>query len=327
MSTRRAGEATAESAVEGVGVGRATLYGAGVAFWGYLVVRWFHDWVVEPGVGVSRREPFVSSDGVLALAERLGAVGGPAAVAVDPVAGFLEFVGFGLGVLPQLAEGAWATVVLTVVGMLGGLVIAVPVAVARVYGGRLLSALALAYTELIRGTPLLAQLFVLYFGLRLSAEIRQLPFVGTGVVPEEAFFVAAIGFVVNSAAYQAEYFRGAFQSVDEGQLVAARSVGLSQLEGIRFVVVPQALRYGIPAWSNEFVYLVKYSSLAAFITVPELFFRADAIGSKTFAIVEVLTLAGLFYLALVLTVTRLTRRLERAVAIPGVGSDVEPRSA
>jgi polar amino acid transport system permease protein len=305
MSTGTADDARTDRGTRSLTVGQLLLYAGAVAFWGYLFVRWTYNWVVEPGVGVSSREPFFSPEPFYAVRDALNAVGGVASLVLDPVAGLFDFLGFGITALPQLAEGAWATILLTLVGMLLGLVIAVPLTVARVYGGRVLSGVALAYTELIRGTPLLAQLFVLQFGIKLSSSIRQLPLVGTGVVPEEAFFVATIGFVFNSAAYQSEYFRGAFQSVDEGQLTAARSVGLSKLDGIRYVVVPQALRYGI---------------------VKELFFRADAIGSETFAIVEVLTLAALFYLALVLTATRLTKAVERAVAIPGVGSDVEARS-
>jgi polar amino acid transport system permease protein len=188
-----------------------------------------------------------------------------------------------------------------------------------VYGGTTARWLALSFTELIRGTPLLAQLFVLFFGLGLTTYIRAVPGVGQGFVPDQAVWVAVIGFTINSSAYQAEYIRSALQSVDAGQLTAARAVGLSELGGIRYVVLPQALRYAIPGWSNELVYLIKYSSLAAFITVPELFFRGRAVASETFRFTVMFTLVALFYLAIVLSASRVMGYLEEATAIPGLG--------
>ncbi|PSP49202.1 amino acid ABC transporter permease [Halobacteriales archaeon QH_7_69_31] len=281
------------------GARRLVLVAVGVLFWGWLLARWLHDWVLAPDVT------------------------GAAAGALEWLAGGVEFAAFTAASMPALAAGAWITVYLTVLSILLGLVIAVPLAVARIYGGPVLRWIALSYTELIRGTPLLAQLFVLYFGLPTTRYIRDIPGVGEGVVPYAAIWVAVIGFTINSSAYQAEYIRSALQSVDPGQLVAARSVGLSRLEGIRYVVLPQGLRYAIPGWTNELVYLVKYSSLAAFITVPELFRAARNIGSDTFRVLDIYLVAALFYLSLVLTLSVAMRRFEAAVAIPGVGSASE----
>ncbi len=190
-------------------------------------------------------------------------------------------IALAIDISPALAAGAWYTIVLTGVSIGLGFFIAVPVAVLRVYGGPF-RWLSLAYTELIRGTPLLAQLFVLYYGLPLAVWLNDVSVVGQGFVPEYAFWIAIVGFTINGSAYQAEYIRGALESVDEGQLTAARAIGLSRLEGIRYVVLPQTLRYAIPAWTNELVYLIKYSSLAGFITVPELYYRASRIASSTF---------------------------------------------
>jgi len=305
------------------GARRLVLIGVGVLFWGWLIARWLHDWVLAPDVNTSDREPFVPPARLEAVAEQLhelAAGAGAAAGLLEWLAGGVEFAAFGVDSMPALAAGAWITVYLTVLSILLGLVIAVPLAVARTYGGPVLRWIALSYTELIRGTPLLAQLFVLYFGLPTSRYIRTIPGVGEGVVPYAAIWVAVIGFTINSSAYQAEYIRSALQSVDPGQLVAARSVGLSRLEGIRYVVLPQGLRYAIPGWTNELVYLVKYSSLAAFITVPELFRAARNIGSDTFRVLDIYLVAALFYLALVLTLSVAMRHFEAAVAIPGVGA-------
>ena len=306
------------------GFRRILVVGVGVLFWGWLVVRWLHDWFLAPEVNTSDREPFVPPELFEAGATRLrtlAASGAPGAGAIEWSAGGLEFLAFGARAMPALATGAWLTVVLTVVSILLGLVIAVPLAVARTYGGAPLRWVALTYTEFIRGTPLLAQLFVLYYGLNASLVVNAFPGVGRGqLVSNTAAMVAIIGFTINSSAYQAEYIRSALQSVDPGQLTAARSVGLSRLEGIRHVVLPQGLRYAIPGWTNELVYLVKYSSLAAFITVPELFRQARNIASDTFRVLDIYLWAAILYLALVLSLSVAMSRFEARVAIPGVGS-------
>jgi polar amino acid transport system permease protein len=290
-------------------------------FWGWLVVRWLYDWVIVPGTNVSARQTFVPTEAIVALGERLRSVeAGPFSDLLDWLGGGADFVAFGLEALPQLAAGAWLTVVLTVVSILLGLVLAVPLSVARVYGGRVLRWPALGFTELIRGTPLLAQLFVLYFGLGLTQYVRAVPGVGTGDVLGTAVVVALIGFTINSAAYQAEYIRSALLSVEDGQLTAARAIGLSKLDGIRHVVLPQGLRFAIPGWSNELVYLIKYSSLASFITVSELFFRAESIGSESYRYVEIYTVAAVFYVLMVLSASWAMSVFERRVSIPGLGT-------
>ncbi|MBV0924771.1 amino acid ABC transporter permease [Halomicroarcula limicola] len=296
---------------------------AGLAvFWGWLLIRWTNDFLLPNSLAFPSDRSFVpvapfasAAESVAAVAASLGVVGAP----LDALAGVLSFVAGAIPSLPPLARGAWLTIVLTVAGIAFGFVLAVPLSVARVYGGRGLRWLSLSYTELIRGTPLLAQLFVLYFGLPLTQIIRTLPGIGVGMVPGTAVWVAIIGFTLNSAAYQAEYIRSALESVDAGQLTAARSIGLSKVDGIRYVVLPQGLRYAIPGWSNELVYLIKYSSLAAFITVRELFFQAESIANDTFRYTELFVLAALFYLALVVSASLLMNVVEERTSIPGLG--------
>lgn len=312
----RAAEASAD-----LSVGRTAGVVAAAAFWGWLLLRWLNNWLLPAGVGVPPGEPFVDPNGVRALGVVVEIDLVAFTVRVD-LAGLFDSFAFAVEFLPALADGAWLTVVLTVVSIALGFVIAVPLSVARVYG-RYSAYLSLAYTELLRGTPLLAQLFVLYYGLNLSQYVRGLPL--EGLFPGPAVYVATLGFVLNSAAYQAEYIRTALLSVDERQLRAARAVGLSQLEGIRFVALPQGLRYAIPGWSNELVYLIKYSSLAAFVTVPELFNVANAIASDNLEYTSIFTLVALIYLGLVISAANLTERLERAVSVPGIGASSESR--
>ena len=325
-----------EAVGEAVG-GRRVLTVLGTAFWAWLSVHWVYrnglldavltsvglGGVLRSGVNVRDREPFVPgtllervADALSEVAAGLGVVGTP----VGWLAWLVDAAALGVDSMPALAAGAWLTVLLTVASILLGLCIAVPLAVARVYGGPVLGAVALVYTELIRGTPLLAQLFVLFFGLQLQGFFDGLPGVGGTVVPSTPVLVAIVGFTINSSAYQAEYIRSALTSVDAGQLTAARAVGLSKLEGIRHVVLPQGLRYAIPGWTNEFVYLVKYSSLAAFISVPELFNQARDVGNDLARTTEMYVVAAVFYLMLVLTAAALMSRFEARVAIPGVGS-------
>ena len=316
---------------------RLAVLAVGAVFWTWLLARWtYHNSVVDwlftsLGVsdlirserGVRQREGWVPAGPFEAAADAVAGVAGAlgsASVTFDWLVWLLDLAAFATTTAPALASGAFITVYLTVLSMLFGLVIAVPLAVARVYGGRTLRTLSLAYTELIRGTPLLAQLFFLYFGLPLASIAEDLGFTGQPPMPRAAAAVAVVGFTINSSAYQSEYIRSALQSVDSGQLTAARAVGLSKLAGIRHVVLPQGLRFAIPGWTNEFVYLIKYSSLAAFITVPDLFRRARTIGSDTFQFTDIYVIVALFYLALVLTTALAMGRLERRVAIPGLGS-------
>ncbi|WP_224334880.1 amino acid ABC transporter permease [Haloprofundus halobius] len=283
--------------------GRALLVAAGVLFWGWLLLRWLNDWL--GGLFVPVGEPFVPP----ATVESLGA-------GVPGLAGAFESLAFAVEYLPTLSEGLWLTLVLTILGIFFGFFIAVPLSVARVYGN-LSKYVSLVYTELLRGTPLLAQLFVLYYGLNFSGFI---PGFLDGVFANNAAWAALVGFILNSAAYQSEYIRSALQSVDAGQLTAGRAIGLSKVDAIRYVVLPQGLRFAIPGWTNELIYLIKYSSLAAFITVPELFKRANDIASSNFRYTAMFTITAVLYLALVITASRLMGWVEDRTAIPGLGT-------
>ncbi len=310
-------------------VSRDTLHSAGIEqlvvgsglilFWGWLLARWVNDWLLAPlGVGPGAGEHIIAPSAIASVGSTLSGASGPASALVSPLGGALTGMATAIEIAPSIATAVVFTIALTVAGMLLGLVLAVPLAVLRVYGGPF-RWLALAYTELIRGTPLLAQLFVWYYGLPLAVWLQGVGPIG-GALPEQAFWIAIFGFTINSSAYQAEYIRGALESVDTGQLTAARAIGLSKLEGIRHVVLPQTLRYAVPAWTNEFVYLAKYSSLAAFLNVPEVYYQAEQIASQTFAYTPIFGFVGLVYLGLVLSITDGMRRVERAIAIPGLGS-------
>ncbi len=316
--------------------GRILLIISGGVFWGWLFARWaFHNSLFDriatsvgaPDLfqsefGIRQRDPWFPAEPFQHLADIVGSLVqelGPVGFVLDWLRWLLELLAFATTAEPALASGAFITVYMTIIAMFLGLLLAVPLAVARSYGGPILRWISLGYTELIRGTPLLAQLFLLYYALPLAGIIDGFAITDWEGIPRAAIWVAVIGFTLNSAAYQSEYIRSALQSVDRGQIIAARSVGLSYIQGIRHIVLPQGLRFAIPGWSNEFVYLIKYSSLAAFITVPELFRQARNIGSDTFQFTDIYIIVALLYLGLVLTISFLMAHFEEYVALPGVG--------
>jgi len=206
---------------------------------------------------------------------------------------------------PHLLAGLAVTLELIVCAAPLGLLIGIVIAVSRAYGGPILSPLAYIYQIIFRGTPLLLQLFVIYYGL---------PRLGIVLNPLSA---AIIGFGLCSGAYHSEYFRGALLSIPVGQLEAARTLGMGKLQTIKSIVLPQMIRRAIPGCSNEVTYLIKYSSLAYLVTVIDLTGQGRLIAYATFRFFDVFLIVGLIYLGLVTIANNLLQRLERKVRIPG----------
>ena len=209
--------------------------------------------------------------------------------------------------LPQLLSGLVVTVEITVLCIAMGIVVGLFLTMARLYGTRPIYWAATVYINFFRGTPILVQLFLVYYGLP-SLGIRLEPFVAG---------VLALG--LNTSAYQAEYFRGAIQSLPSGQMLAARSIGMSRAQALRWVVLPQALRLVIPPWSNELILMLKYSSIVFFATVTDLMGAGRIIASETFRYFEVFILVAALYLVLVLALSWGLRRLEARLRVPGLG--------
>lgn len=209
--------------------------------------------------------------------------------------------------MPQLLQGLVVTIEITVLCIAMGIVIGLGLAMARLYGYRPIYWLATVYISFFRGTPILVQLFLVYYGLP-SLGLKLAPFVAG---------VLALG--LNTSAYQAEYFRGAIQSLPSGQMLAARSIGMSRFEALRSIVLPQALRLVIPPWSNELILMLKYSSIVFFATVTDLMGAGRIIASDTFRYFEVFIVVALLYLAIVLVLSWGLRRLETHIRVPGLG--------
>jgi len=210
-------------------------------------------------------------------------------------------------VFPPVLEGALVTLKLIALSIPLGLISGILIAVGRVYGNKLISSFCTVYTLFFRGTPLLVQLFILYFGF---------PSIGIFFSP---FVAAVIGFILCSGAYHSEYIRGAIQSIKVGQMMAAEALGMTRSKAILYIILPQALRRAIPGCSNEIIYLIKYSSLAFMVTCVELTGAGKIIASRYFAYTEVFLVIGIIYLLMVSVVTKLLNMLEKKLEIPGLG--------
>ncbi|MDR1944433.1 MAG: amino acid ABC transporter permease [Synergistaceae bacterium] len=189
-----------------------------------------------------------------------------------------------------------------------GLLLGMSIAIGRVYGDRVVSGICGAYVVIVKGTPLLILLFVIYFCL---------PTFGILLSP---FVSSVIGFIMCSGAYISEYVRGAILSVRSGQVTAALSLGMSRIQAIIFIVMPQAARRALPGCSNEIIYLIKYSSLAYMLSFIELTGAGKMVATRSFRFTLVFSVVGLIYLTMVSAASALFMLLEKKLAIPGFES-------
>jgi His/Glu/Gln/Arg/opine family amino acid ABC transporter permease subunit len=208
---------------------------------------------------------------------------------------------------PRYLSGAWLTIQLVVISAILGLLLAVPVALARLSKNPGVRGAATAYSLFFRGTPLLVQIFLVYFGLGQFGFVRSSflwPFL------REAYVCALITFVLNTAAYSAEVVRGGILAVPKGEIEAARACGMSTFATYRLVILPRAFSIALPAYSNEVIILMKGTALASTITLLELMGEAQLISSRTYKPIQVFAIAGIIYYALTLIISWIFRWLE-----------------
>ncbi|PHM59858.1 MULTISPECIES: amino acid ABC transporter permease [unclassified Xenorhabdus] len=199
---------------------------------------------------------------------------------------------------PMIYAGLTFTIPLTLITFALGLTLGFIVALIRLYGPKPLVVVVRFYVWLIRGTPLLVQLFLIFYAL---------PSIG---ITLEAFTSAVIGFTLNVGAYTSEVIRAALSSVPKGQWEASHSIGMSWWQSLRRIVLPQAARVSIPPLSNTFISLVKDTSLASVITVPEMFLAAQRIAAVTYQPLILYTEAAILYLLLSSLLSALQTRME-----------------
>ncbi|WP_128895761.1 amino acid ABC transporter permease [Longirhabdus pacifica] len=209
--------------------------------------------------------------------------------------------------LPPMLEGAiFYTIPLSIISFIVGIVLALLTAFARISSVTPLQMIARVYVSAIRGTPLLVQLFIIFYAL---------PAVGVTLDP---FPTAVIGFSLNVGAYASEIIRAAIQSIPKGQWEAASSIGMSYRQALFRIILPQATRVSVPPLSNTFISLVKDTSLASLILVTEMFQRAKEVAAATYEVLFVYSLAALLYwiICFILSILqdRMERRLDRYVS-------------
>lgn len=211
--------------------------------------------------------------------------------------------------LPKLLQGAQLTLEITLLSLLIGLVIAVPVALMRLSKNPLLWMPAYTYILYFRGTPLLIQLFLIYYG---SGQFRpELSELGLWGMFREAYFCGVLALTLNTGAYTAEIFRGAIQAVPAGDIEAAKACGMGRGLMFRRIILPKAMRLAWPMYGNEVVFLMQATSLVSVITLLDLTGIAGRIISKTFAVYEIYIMTALLYLAITYIIVFLFKRIER----------------
>lgn len=206
--------------------------------------------------------------------------------------------------LPFLAMGAVLTMKFAVASMVLGMILGLAVAIMRIGNNLALSALAQGYVSLMRGTPLLVQMFVIYYGL---------PDIGISLDPTSA---GILTLTLNAGAYLSESMRGAILGIGRGQWAASHSLGLTHIQTLSYVVCPQALRLAVPSLGNTLISLIKDTSLVSVITVTELLRSTQEIIASTFRPLPLYLAAAVIYWVLSTLLSRLQVRIEKRCALP-----------
>ncbi len=217
----------------------------------------------------------------------------------------LEIVTSNLGLYLQ---GLWTTVWLVALSLVVGLLVAVPLGILRTSRNPLLNGPVWAYTYFFRGTPLLVQLFMIYYGSGQFAAIRESIF---WPLLSQAWFCALLAFTLNTAAYTAEIVRGAIVTTPTGEIEAAKACGMSPALMYRRIVLPSAFRRALPAYGNEVIFMLHGSAVASVVTIVDLTGAAGIVNARYYAPYEAFLTAALFYMALTFLIVRLFALVER----------------
>lgn len=219
----------------------------------------------------------------------------------------MELSQFYQDLLVGLNKGVVMSIALIIPSALGGICIGMSVGALRTFAPKVVRKTGDAYAALFRGTPLVVQLFILYYGL---------PNVGIYLSP---YFAAVIGFMLCSGAYQSEYVRGALLSIKRGQYLGCQALGFTTFQTVFWIIIPQAMRRAIHGCGNEIIYLIKYSSLAYIVTCTELTGEGNTIATEYFRFTEVFMIVGVYYLILVSCAMLVLKKLEQWLHVPGFG--------
>lgn len=220
--------------------------------------------------------------------------------------------------LPKLLSGTVLTLELVGISLVIGLLLALPMALMRVARRPLVRMLPYGFIFFFRGTPLLVQIFMIYYGASQFEWVRESVL---WPILREPYWCAIIAFALNTGAYTTEILRGAIQAVPPGEIEAARAIGMSLPLAYRRIILPQAVRIGLPAYGNEIILMIKGSALASTITLLDLTGMARTLIARNYLPVEMFLAAGLIYLAMTLVLTQVFKVLERRL-----GRHLRPRT-
>lgn len=209
-----------------------------------------------------------------------------------------QFMDSLLSTVSGFSQASLVTLQLTIVSLVIASLIGFVVALMKISNNNILSWIANLYIGIIRGTPLIVQIMWLYFGI-------------TQIIVLSAFWAGAIALAIHSGAYIAEIFRGAIQSIDKGQMEAAESLGMTKRQAMTRIIFPQAFKRSIPPLGNQFIIGLKDSSLVAFIGITEIFNLSMSQAAATFRQLEFYTIAGIYYLILVVIFTIIVNKIEK----------------
>jgi arginine/ornithine transport system permease protein len=210
--------------------------------------------------------------------------------------------------LPLYFSGAWTTLQLLLISLSLGLLLAIPLGVLRAMPNRWLSGPIWLYTYVFRGTPMLVQLFLIYYGLAQFEVVRESiawPWLSS------AWFCACLSFVLNTCAYTVEIVAGSIRALPHGEIEAAKSLGMSRWVLLRRIVLPSALRRALPAYSNEAIFMLHGTALASIVTIMDITGAARQVNATYYLPFEAFITAAVFYFLLTLTLVGLFHAAER----------------
>ena len=202
--------------------------------------------------------------------------------------------------------GAVNTVAIVVGAMAFGFFIGLPLSLVQVYGNNILKFIANIYVWFFRGVPVLVLLFLFYFGLFTLIDLNI-----------SAFWSAVLVLGLRGGAYQSQIFRGSIQSIPEGQLKAAKALGMTDAQGILYIILPQVIRISLPGWSNEYSIVLKDSAIAFVLGTSEIMSRTHFVASRTYEQLAMYLCAGVIYFILTWAGVYLLKQIENKLKIPG----------
>ncbi|MBD5572686.1 amino acid ABC transporter permease [Clostridium botulinum] len=210
-------------------------------------------------------------------------------------------------------SGAKYTIILAFFAVVIGTILGLLLSLMKLSKNKILKYIAVSYIEFIRGTPVLVQLYIIYYGLpTIGIRFPEVPILGSNF-PD--FFAGILALSINSGAYVAEIIRAGIQAVDKGQMETARSLGMSESMAMKNVIIPQAFKNILPALGNEFITIIKESSIVSIIGIHELMYNADTVRGNIFRPFEPLLVAALMYFILTFTLSKLLGVAERRMRV------------